>query len=269
LSKVDFDPSNPDRDLVRHTVIRRLREEQSWNHLDLTGEGFRPYVNLQGLALGQFAFYAQEVYWQLLGNGIIAPGYNASNMNLPNFHLTPVGEVFVQTGEWPAYDAERYLVRLAKTVSAPDGTVIAYIAESLRSFERGNYVAAAVMLGIAAERVFILLCESTEAALADPSEKKSFSRILQRYPMKPKLDWVHNKYLALQKKGLPAGFPENALIMVTAVYDIMRSQRNDLGHPRPSPPAPLPSDVLANLQVFPRYYETAEAVRRVLVSVLI
>jgi hypothetical protein len=268
VPKVDFDLNNPDRNLVRHIVIRRLREDQSWRSLDLTGAGFLPYVNLPGPQIGQFAFFAQEVYWQLLSTGVIAPGYNQSNIELPDFHLTPFGAEFVRTGEWPAYDPASYLERLVQSVPTPDPTVLAYLAESLRSFERGGYVASAVMLGIAAERVFLLLCESTEIALGNPSEKQKFSKMLVRYPMKPKLDFLREKYIALQKTA-PSGFPDNAVLMVMAVYDIMRTQRNDLGHPQKSPPSVEAADVLTTLQVFPRYYKTVEVIREVLKSAII
>ena len=43
------------------------------------------------------------------------------------------------------------------------------------------------MLGIAAERVFLLLCDSLVAALSNANENAAFSKIRERFPMKPKL----------------------------------------------------------------------------------
>jgi hypothetical protein len=54
--------------------------------------------------------------------------------------------------------------------------------------------------------------------------------------------------------------------MVTAIYDMIRMQRNDLGHPREHPPRMSQGDAHANLLMFPRYYETAEMVRRFLAA---
>jgi hypothetical protein len=48
--------------------------------------------------------------------------------------------------------------------------------------------------------------------------------------------------------------------MVTAIYDFVRAQRNELGHPRKKPPTVTQEDAFVNLQVFPRYYQTAEEV---------
>jgi hypothetical protein len=54
---------------------------------------------------------------------------------------------------------------------------------------------------------------------------------MERYPIKPKLDWLHAKFSELQRSG-PPGLPNNACFMVTAIYDLLRTQRNELGHPR-------------------------------------
>jgi hypothetical protein len=142
---------------------------------------------------------------------------------------------------------------------------MAYLAESLETFRKGNRVAYAVMVGIAAERVFLLLCNSLAAALSIPGEKSAFAKLLDRFPMKPKLDWVHGKIQQIQKQA-PTGFPDNATIMLVAIYDLMRCQRNELGHPREVPPQMERQDAFVNLQIFPRYYGIAEEVRTFLGS---
>lgn len=84
--------------------------------------------------------------------------------------------------------------------------------------------------------------------------------------MKPKLDWVHAKFQELRKSHRDE-VPENAPMMVTVVYDLLRIQRNELGHPRETPPSLSRDDALANLRVFPAYYAAAEAVRSFLGTV--
>ncbi|HWN99581.1 MAG TPA: hypothetical protein VNS63_09960 [Blastocatellia bacterium] len=121
---------------------------------------------------------AREVWWGLQSNGILAPGKDPNNDDLPNFHLTPLSGVFIQTGEWPVYDPDSYLARLIRTTANPDSTVLAYLAEGLRSFKSGNFVASALMVDIAAERAFILLCQSTLDSLANAKEKAEFKKIM-------------------------------------------------------------------------------------------
>ena len=57
-------------------------------------------------------------------------------------------------------------------------------------------------------------------------------------------------------------FPDNTSLMITAIYDLIRCQRNELGHPRATLPNVSKEDAFVNLQIFPRYYEIAEVVRR-------
>lgn len=264
--KVPFDARSPDLDAVRQIVFERLKRDTSWSQLDTTGDGFAPYADYLGQdGRRTLLFLAQEVFWQLVGEGILAPGMDSHNLNLPWFHLTKHGLEVLASSEPQPYDPTGYLAHVANRVASPDPTVIAYLAESLETFRKSNRVASTVMLGIAAERVFLLLCDALAAALSSTAEKVAFTKLLDRFPMKPKLDWVQNKIQQIQKQA-PAGFPENASIMLLAIYDLMRCQRNELGHPREAPPSVQRPDAFVNLQIFARYYEIAEELRSFLAS---
>jgi hypothetical protein len=71
---------------------------------------------------------------------------------------------------------------------------------------------------------------------------------------------------SMTSRIISIGFPDNATIMLVAIFDLMRCQRNELGHPRETPPNIHRQDAFVNLQIFPRYYEIAEEVRRFLAS---
>ena len=260
-SKIPFNPAEPDIEAVREIVFARLRQQQKWQQLDTTGEGFEEYVEYVGTPnRGVLAFQAQEVFWQLVIEQILSPGMNSSNMNLPWFHRTKYGEKVISEQTPTPHDPTGYLRRINENSAKPDDTVLAYLSESLLSFRRGNLVASTVMLGIAAERVFLLVCQSMLNALGSDTEKRKLENILKRFPMKPKLDWVHKKIQNIQEKRV-SGLPENSTLMLTTIYDLIRNQRNELGHPREAPPNIGREDAYVNLQVFPRYYETAEEVR--------
>lgn len=112
-------------------------------------------------------------------------------------------------------------------------------------------------LGVAAERVFDLVCRSLLAALSSEKEKKALEAHLARARIKPRLEYIHRKLLNLQDSRID-GFPESAPLMVTAMYDMIRAQRNDLGHPRELPPQVDRQEAHARLQIFGAYYEVAE-----------
>ena len=66
--------------------------------------------------------------------------------------------------------------------------------------------------------------------------------------------------------GAQVGYPDRASVMIVAIYELIRTQRNDFGHPREAPPRPNRDDVNAHLQIFPTYYATAEALRQFLAT---
>jgi hypothetical protein len=163
--KIPFDPKSPDLEAVRQIVLERLRRDTAWQQLDNSGDGFAPFVEY--VAPAEFEqrngrhvllFMAQEVFWQFVVEGILAPGMDSSNLQLPWFHITKYGRDVLASSEPPPYDPTGYLARVRERTASPDPTVMAYLAESLETFRKGNRVASTVLLGIAAERVFLLLC---------------------------------------------------------------------------------------------------------------
>jgi hypothetical protein len=261
MAKVPYNPQQPDMRLLRLAVFERLRRDPDWHHLPTDSHEFSDYVEFNNIqAPRSFRFHMREVMWQLLTEGVLAPGFNESNLDLPFFHLTQLGRSILESQGPNPFDPEGYVEFVQKKVPNADATVWAYLAESLNTQRQGNLVASAVMLGIAAERVFLLLSESFRNALKDAKHKKTFAELLERFPMKPKLDWVRNKIEELQRARLN-GVPDNAGLMIVAIYDLIRQQRNELGHPREQPPALTRDDVVGAIQVFVRYYETAEALR--------
>lgn len=267
--KIPFDPNTADLETARQIVFARLRSDREWHSIDKSGDGFSPFVEYTSQpgrdGRWRLAVLASEVFWLLVGEGILSPGMDYSNPDLPWFHITAYGHKVLASPEPQPYDPTFYLAGLRTKIATPDPTVMAYVTESLETFRKGNLVASTVMLGIAAERVFLLLCNSLEAALANPGEKAAFAKLLKGLAIKPKLDWVHDKIQKVQKLR-PAGFPDNATIMTIAIYDLLRCQRNELGHPREDPPTVKRADAFVNLQIFPRYYEIAEEARNFLFS---
>jgi hypothetical protein len=261
MVRLSFDPSNPDLSLVRHAVLLRLRQDRGFAAIDYSGDGFSEYVDFRDPSSRQiFAVLAQEVFWALVVEGVLSPGRDYNDDKLPWFHITAYGGRVLRSAEPQPHDPDGYLRRMAERFPEADATVLAYLTEAVETFVKGRYVASGLMLGIAAERVFLLTCDAVASAIADPAERNEFETLLTRFPMKPKLNWVHRKIEALPK-DVRAGMPENTGIMLMAVYDLLRLQRNELGHPRETPPQVGHEDAFVNLQVFPRFYETAERVR--------
>lgn len=259
MNKIPFDPRADDGlEIVRIIVLERLRGDNSWNQINYYSEtefdGFVEYIGDANQSKTKLLTLVQDVFWEFIIQGILAPGLNLSNPNLPWFHLTEYGKKVVKVGEFLPHDSTGYLRRFQTEIGIPDATVEIYLKESLDCFTRGNYIASVVMLGVASERAFLILCDALLNALASSSEKSKFENLLKKNAIKPKEDWVLNK-IELIQGARPKPLPDNVNVMLTVIFDFIRSQRNNLGHPQETPPTVTREDAFVNLRLFPRYYK--------------
>ena len=107
---------------VRQIIFARLRAEPDWKHLDRTGDGYAPYVQYEGGEQNgrrALLFAAQEAFWQLMFEGVLAPGSDSSNLELPWFHVTRYGHEVLKAGPAnphdPTVDLSRFLRQTVKT----------------------------------------------------------------------------------------------------------------------------------------------------------
>jgi len=269
MVRFKFDARQPDLWRLRQVIFQRLREQTDWKHVDSDPTGaFAKYIELDPPRYDDkqiFEASVGEVFWQLALEGVITPGLgtSTSNMTFPWFRVTDHGKRVLADREYVPQDLPGYLQLLREHIPNADPTVLAYLTESLETYVRNSLVASTVMLGVAAERVFDLLCESVVSALRDRGERQQFQDLLKRNAMKPKLDWLSRKFEAVRsvRPQRVRGFPENVSITVTAIYDLIRVQRNEFGHPSDTPPRPSRAQAHAHLLVFPTYYERVEALR--------
>lgn len=263
-----FDPNSSDAtEVIRRVFLRRLREDPSFRCIQPQRGDFYRYVTFATQRdddRESFDRLVVDVFWQLVVHGIVAPGTKQGEPSPPHFHLTQFGKKVLADPSYDPHEPTAYLQELGQTVPNPDATVLAYLREALNCFSHGTFVASAMMLGIASERAFLLVCESLLNALKDPSERSAFQNVFDRNPMKPKLDWVTQKFPRIQGPPRPAGWPEDVDIKNSGVFNLIRCQRNDLGHPRPAPPSVTRDDAFGFLRIFPSYYATTEAVREFL-----
>ena len=103
----------------------------------------------------------QEVVWELLVQGVLAPGKNSLNMNLPFVHVTDYGARCLDDGSVRAHDPEGYATHVAAIVGdrAPD-TIVEGAREAQLCFLAGRHASALVMLSRAAEALIGWLADS-------------------------------------------------------------------------------------------------------------
>jgi hypothetical protein len=268
VPKLRFDPTQPEAtDVVRQALLDRLRWDKSFTNLNLTDSTCDYYVEFvteRPEDRERFRELFLDVFWELVVQGVITPGNGDGSVDVSVFHLTDHGKKAVSEPDYQPHNPAEYLRRLGQGIPSPDSTVLAYLQESLDCFAHGMMVASTTMLGIAAERVFILVCESLVDSLKDLREQAKFQKTLKQNAMKPKLDWLAGKFQRIQTPNRPPELPEDVDIKIPGIYNLIRVQRNDLGHPREMPPAITRDDAYGYLRIFPSYYATAEKVREFL-----
>lgn len=135
-----------EREELRELVIEILRENPQTHLNAVIGEIRRRHPDYRG----HDALSVQEIIWELLLQGVLAPGKNSLNLNLPFIHLTEYGERAL-SAETILQDPSGYMRKLeARIGRAVPPVIFAYLRESLLSFLAGRYLASAVLLGIAA-----------------------------------------------------------------------------------------------------------------------
>jgi len=103
----------------------------------------------------------QEILWELLVQGVLAPGKNSLNLNLPFVHLTEYGSECLDDGRILAHDPDGYIKRLMETTSGViDDFVLHSVRESLAVFLAGSWSSAVILLARAAEHLLDRLSDA-------------------------------------------------------------------------------------------------------------
>jgi len=195
---------------------------------------------------------------ELENTGLIVFGYRGGP-NLPWFELTEYGIECFRQGRIDPYDPDRYLVRLRAGVPNLDLTALRYVQESLECLRRNCFMACAVMLGGAAEQVFIVLTEALHKAMKDPKRKQDFeTNVLEQWQLKQKFDYFRKNEMdkVVKHPAFPEALKDDLGIQLLGIFSLIRRNRNDAGHP--SIGATITREIAhANLLQFPSYCKTA------------
>lgn len=173
----------------------------------------------------------QNVVWDLIIEGILRPGVgDGQNEGLPFFHVTEWGKE-VLTGSPPVpYDPDGYLKRLQGDVPNLDAVILTYLTESLRTFRIGALLSSTITLGCASEKALLLLIESYAASLPQASREK-FEANTKGRMIKRQFDELRKAIEGDLRGRLPRDLEDGLDIELTALFDFIRNQRNDAGHP--------------------------------------
>jgi len=241
VTRIRFDDSRKnDIGLVREILLRRLREDGSgWTQFGQLDPGFDRFLEFPSVTeRWRFDELLRQVIWEFIASGVIAPGngLHSSGANLPFFSITDFGREVLSAGQAIPHDPDGYLAEIRGAgKTCVDIVAIGYIEEALCCFARGCYTASVLLLGVAAEAVILKACELIVEASADPAVRKVYDNLPDG--VKQRHRWLVERYNALPPKVRRGALPDGLDVTLTSAYDLIRRQRNDLGHPQAIPPA--------------------------------
>jgi hypothetical protein len=172
---------------------------------------------------------AREIFWDLFRQGIITLGCDNANRDFPWFKISSFGKK-VLDGQNPYFfhDLESYTKLIRSNVPAINDITLLYLQEAMQSFRSGCMLAATVMLGVASEHSFLLLVEAAENS---PKYGTNFGAVGKERTI---LQQFRKFRAALEKHvqaDLPGDIKENLDIEFDGILSVIRTFRNESGHP--------------------------------------
>jgi hypothetical protein len=172
-----------------------------------------------------------EVVWSLIIEGVLSPGLDDSNLNLPFLHLTEHGRECLQENRFIPHDPEGYLAEFRQACPTRDTVVEQYLTEALQCYLRSLHRAAAIMLGAASEQAVLLLMDAWLASIQDRSRGTTLTGQMAKAPSIFRKFDLFQRHLPNYRAALPHELSENIDSLLVSVFDLIRNSRNDAGHP--------------------------------------
>jgi hypothetical protein len=169
-----------------------------------------------------------EVFWGLFREGVITPGVNDSNREFPFFRITQFGSrMIAHEHAYFFHDVSSYERLIRSEVPAIDETTLVYLKEAMQAFRSGCILSATVMLGVATEHTFLLLVEKIDQSAAHAA---IFVNVASERTILQKVNKFKN-ILDQQSRHLPSDLREDIDTQFAGILSIIRTFRNQSGHP--------------------------------------
>jgi hypothetical protein len=195
----------------------------------------------------------QELTWEMIIQGVLAPGSDWSNPNLPFVRITEYGRRCLAESTILPHDYGTYLETIKQVTPSTDPTFLLYLTESVEAFNKALYISCTVNLGIASEQLTILLVDAYKAAISSVANRTKFEQAINKQRHIAYQFEELFKRLVANKAAFPADIADN-LDMIKFLEEIIRKERNDAGHPTGR--TFTREEALVLLIAFPAHYKT-------------
>jgi len=191
----------------------------------------------------------REVLWDLITERVLTIG-DYSNDSWPFLSLTDYGLKAIEAEQPVPNDISGYLSRLKKEIPDIDETIEVYLSESIRTYNINQLLSATITLGCASEKALLILIETYADTFKNVDKKEKFIKKISEKFIKKQFN-EFNKEIQILKRDLPFVIKDGYDNTLTGVFQMIRNNRNDAGHPTGKK---VDKYILfANLQVFITY----------------
>ncbi|OGK49408.1 MAG: hypothetical protein A3I86_01595 [Candidatus Zambryskibacteria bacterium RIFCSPLOWO2_02_FULL_39_14] len=251
------------REEIRNKIFEHLKQQVVWIQTNPNQTQQFQLSQIYGLfpmAQGEAQWQhhkidatAREIIQELENGGFIYEGQAGGLGDMssyPWYTITEYGKEAILQEDWLPYDPEGYLKALKVKVPTIDDVTFTYIGESVAAYNRRHLLSATLTIGVASENLMLLLIEAYAGWMADATRKASFQKRIEGR-------FISTQYKEFKKefvsdwKSLPKEFQADWETYLDGVFNFVRLNRNDAGHPTGRQfDAKV---VYANLQVFAEY----------------
>ena len=187
------------------------------------------------------------IWYDLFRVGMIAPGFDLCNPNLPFVHMTDSGRASLAHISRDPTNPDGYLAHLSAQ-HLTDAIALSYIHEAVLTYNSACHKASAVMVGCATERLVLLVRDELVAGLGRTG--KAVPKGLEDWRYKTVRDAISTELDTQMHDMRPPRLKEAYTAFWMPLTEQPRLYRNDAGHPKTIDPV-SPETVHANLLIFP------------------
>lgn len=196
---------------------------------------------------------ALEVLHELVTANLVMPGLDRAHLGWPWLRLTEYGRQVLRQGRPVSFDPDQYLAAAQQRMAALPALAVDVLREAVATYHRGFIRSSALLLGTASEIVMTELIDAFIAAQPEKERQKLAAAVEDR-SMYARYRLFRDEFDRTREgRRLPDAVSKDVEAIIDLIFNAIRLNRNEAGHPSAAPLNPLL--VATTLQAFLEYAE--------------
>jgi len=196
---------------------------------------------------------ALEILHELVTANLLMPGLDRAHLGWPWLRLTEYGLQVLRQGRPVSFDPDHYLAAAQQRLETLPPLALDVLREAVATYHRGFVRSSALLLGTASEIVMTELIDAFIAAQPDKDRQRLAAAVEDR-SMYARYRLFRDEFDRTREgRRLPDAVSKDVEAIIDLIFNAIRLNRNEAGHPSADPLNPLL--VATTLQAFLEYAE--------------